>query len=86
MAPSAGVIRCAGEAYVKTGSAAQVVELYAEAVSVEDPAGTEVRTTWEAIGEFYAVIENFDQTVVSSHARDRRKRSRVSFLADCQSG
>lgn len=64
MAPSAEAIRKTVHAYmnaVATGTADEVVALYAEGATVEDPVGTDVRTTREAIHEFYAVIENFDQ-------------------------
>ncbi|WNF41794.1 nuclear transport factor 2 family protein [Rhodococcus sp. SG20037] len=64
MAPSAEVIRKTVDAYIETvatGTAAQVVALYAEGATVEDPVGTDVRTTRESILEFYSVIENFDQ-------------------------
>ncbi|MCY4666914.1 MAG: steroid delta-isomerase, partial [Rhodococcus sp.] len=48
MAPSAEVIRKTVDAYIETvatGTAAQVVALYAEGATVEDPVGTDVRTT-----------------------------------------
>lgn len=64
MAPSVEVIRQTVDAYldaVATGTADQVVALYADGATVEDPVGTDVRTTRESIHEFYAVIENFDQ-------------------------
>ena len=64
MAPSAEAIRKTVEAYmnaVATGTADEVVALYAESATVEDPVGTDVRTTRESIHEFYSVIENFDQ-------------------------
>ncbi|WP_205473871.1 nuclear transport factor 2 family protein [Nocardioides sp. SYSU D00038] len=47
---------------VATGTADQVLELYADGATVEDPVGTEVRTTRESIREFYAPLETMDQT------------------------
>jgi len=40
-----------------TQSADQVVPLFAEGATVEDPVGTEVRTTRESIREFFAGAE-----------------------------
>ncbi len=37
------------------------MELYAEGATVEDPVGTEVRTTRESIREFYAGLEELEQ-------------------------
>jgi steroid delta-isomerase len=52
------------EAYVDlvaTGTAADVVALYADGATVEDPVGTEVRSTRESILEFYGPLETMDQ-------------------------
>ena len=46
---------------VATGTADEVVELYAEGATVEDPVGSEVRTTRESIREFYATLEGLEQ-------------------------
>jgi steroid Delta-isomerase len=65
MAPSAEDIRKTVERYIEavaTGTADDVVALYAEGATVEDPVGTEPRTTVEALREFYGVIEPLKQT------------------------
>lgn len=46
---------------VGTGTADQILDLYAEGATVEDPVGTDVRTTRESIREFYAAIEPLEQ-------------------------
>ena len=46
---------------VASGSAADVVALYAEGATVEDPVGSEVRTTRESILEFYGALEGMEQ-------------------------
>ena len=48
-------------AHVATGTADQLLELFAEGATVEDPVGSEVRTTRESIREFYAGLEPLDQ-------------------------
>ena len=65
MAPSAEDIRKTVERYIEavaTGTADDVVSLYAEGATVEDPVGTEPRTTVESLREFYGVIEPLKQT------------------------
>ncbi|MBC2641009.1 MULTISPECIES: nuclear transport factor 2 family protein [unclassified Rhodococcus (in: high G+C Gram-positive bacteria)] len=65
MAPSAEDIRKTVERYIEavaTGTADDVVALYAEGATVEDPVGTEPRTSVESLREFYAVIEPLKQT------------------------
>ncbi|RDI30590.1 steroid delta-isomerase [Rhodococcus sp. AG1013] len=64
MAASRESIRSTVESYIKavaSGTADDVLALYAEGASVEDPVGTEPRTTRESIREFYAIIEPLDQ-------------------------
>jgi steroid delta-isomerase len=46
---------------VGKGTAEQILELYADGATVEDPVGSEVRTTRESIHEFYAAIEPLEQ-------------------------
>ena len=48
-------------ARVATGTTEEVLELFAEGATVEDPIGTEVRTTREAIREFYSGLEGLEQ-------------------------
>jgi steroid delta-isomerase len=43
--------------YVGAGAAEKLVALFAEGSTVEDPVGSEVRTTRESIREFYATLE-----------------------------
>lgn len=64
MAPSADVIRKTVDAYVQAvaqGTVGDVLALYAEGATVEDPVGSEVRTTEASIREFYAVLEPLEQ-------------------------
>jgi steroid Delta-isomerase len=52
------------EQYVATvagGTTEEVLELFAEGATVEDPVGTEVRNTREAIREFYSGLEGLEQ-------------------------
>jgi steroid Delta-isomerase len=46
---------------VADGTADEIVALYAEGATVEDPVGSEVRTTRAAIREFYATLEGMEQ-------------------------
>ena len=48
-------------ARVATGTTDEIMELYAEGATVEDPVGTEVRSTPESIREFYAALEGLEQ-------------------------
>jgi steroid delta-isomerase len=64
MAASPEKIREVVEQYVArvaTGTTDQVLELYAEGATVEDPVGSEVRSTREAIREFYSGLEGLEQ-------------------------
>ena len=47
--------------YVATGTTDQVLSLYADGATVEDPVGTDVRTTRESIAEFYGTLEGMEQ-------------------------
>ena len=65
MVPAADVVRKAVDAYVQAvahGTVDDILALYAEGATVEDPVGTEVRTTEQAIREFYAVLEPLEQS------------------------
>lgn len=46
---------------VGTGTAEEILALYADGATVEDPVGSEVRTTRDSIREFYAAIEPLEQ-------------------------
>jgi steroid delta-isomerase len=48
-------------ARVATGTTEEVLELFAEGATVEDPIGTEVRTTREAIRKLYSGLEGLEQ-------------------------
>ena len=48
-------------ARVATGTTDAVMELFADGATVEDPVGSEVRSTPEAIREFYAGLEGLEQ-------------------------
>ncbi|MGW0042130.1 nuclear transport factor 2 family protein [Rhodococcus sp. NPDC003348] len=66
MAPSRESIVATIEAYVKavaSGTVDDVLALYAPGATVEDPVGTEVRTTEEQLREFYGIIEPLEQVV-----------------------
>jgi steroid delta-isomerase len=47
---------------VATGTADQIVALYADDATVEDPVGSDVLSGAEAIRGFYATLEGLDQT------------------------
>ena len=64
MAASNERIREVVEAYVdrvSNGSVDEVLALYADGATVEDPVGTEVREGLDAIREFYAPLEELEQ-------------------------
>lgn len=48
-------------ARVATGTTDEIMELYADGATVEDPVGSEVRSTPEAIRAFYAPLEALEQ-------------------------
>src|ERR1044072_3661652 len=48
-------------ARVATGTTDEIMELYADGATVEDPVGTEVRSTPESIREFYSGLEAMEQ-------------------------
>lgn len=50
-------------AYVElltSGTAEQIVDLYADGATVEDPIGAPIRSTREELIEFYSIITNLD--------------------------
>ncbi|QIG44450.1 SnoaL-like domain-containing protein [Nocardioides anomalus] len=59
-------------ARVATGSTAEVMALFADGATVEDPVGSGVRSTPEAIREFYATLEGLEQAgeVLSARIAD----------------
>ncbi|MDM7491088.1 nuclear transport factor 2 family protein [Rhodococcus sp. CSLK01-03] len=65
MAPTPAAIRATVESYIRSvakGTTDEVLALYAPGATVEDPVGTDVRTTEESLREFYAMIEPLTQT------------------------
>jgi steroid delta-isomerase len=64
---------------VATGTAAEVVALYADGATVEDPVGTEVRTTRESILEFYGPLEQMQQEGRLLHARVAGNEAAFAF-------
>ncbi len=46
---------------VAHGTADEVLAMYADGATVEDPVGSELRTTRESIREFYAALEGLEQ-------------------------
>jgi len=64
MAASNERIREVIEAYVDrvaNGTTEEVLALYADGATVEDPVGTDVRGTRESIREFYSGLEGLEQ-------------------------
>ncbi len=64
MAASKERIREVVDEYVRlvgTGTAAEIVALYAEDATIEDPVGSDVLTGPEAITAFYAGLEDLEQ-------------------------
>ena len=64
MAASPDRIRAVVDDYVRlvgTGTADEIVALYADDATVEDPVGTEVRRGRAAIRDFYAPLEAMEQ-------------------------
>lgn len=64
---------------VAGGSSADVVALYADGATVEDPVGSEVRTTRESIAEFYGALDGLEQSGKLLHARVAGNEAAFSF-------
>lgn len=64
---------------VATGSSTDVVALYADGATVEDPVGSEVRTTRESIAEFYGALDSMEQTSRLLHARVAGNEAAFAF-------
>ncbi|GAA4709544.1 nuclear transport factor 2 family protein [Nocardioides conyzicola] len=72
MAASADRIRQVVDDYIRlvgSGTADEIVALYAEDATVEDPVGTDVRTGHASIREFYATLEGLQQETRLVEAR-----------------
>ena len=84
MAASNERIREVIEAYVDrvaNGTTDEVLALYADDATVEDPVGTEVRSTRESIREFYSGLEGLEQEgrLVTARIAGGRRRSSSSW-------
>lgn len=64
---------------VATGSSADVVALYADGATVEDPVGSPVRTTREEIAEFYGALDGLEQEGRLLHARVAGNEAAFAF-------
>lgn len=65
MTPTPEAVEKTVDAYVRSvahGTVDDILALYAEGATVEDPVGSEVRATESSIREFYAVLEPLDQS------------------------
>ena len=64
MTPSPDAIRATVENYLKfvaSGTVDEIISLFAADATVEDPVGTDVRTTEASLREFYGIIEPLKQ-------------------------
>lgn len=66
-------------ALVASGTPDEIMALYADGATVEDPVGSEVRTTRESIREFYAVLESMQQQGTVGHVRIAGSEAAFSF-------
>ncbi|KRB78660.1 steroid delta-isomerase [Nocardioides sp. Root190] len=64
---------------VATGASADVVALYADGATVEDPVGSEVRTTRESIAEFYGALDGLEQSAKLLHVRVAGNEAAFAF-------
>ncbi|MFC4603860.1 nuclear transport factor 2 family protein [Rhodococcus kronopolitis] len=71
------------EGYIKSvagGTVDDVLALYADGATVEDPVGTEPRTTVEALREFYGIIEPLEQTGVLGMVKIAGSEAAFNFV------
>ncbi|GAA3529876.1 nuclear transport factor 2 family protein [Nocardioides daeguensis] len=64
---------------VATGSSADVVALYADGATVEDPVGSDVLTTREQIAAFYGALDGLEQEGRLLFARVAGNEAAFSF-------
>ena len=64
---------------VAGGHSADVVALYADGATVEDPVGSEVRTTRESIAEFYGALDGLEQSARLVHVRVAGNEAAFAF-------
>lgn len=64
---------------VATGASADVVALYADGATVEDPVGTDVRRTREEIAEFYGALDGLEQSATLLHVRIAGNEAAFAF-------
>ncbi len=77
------------EQYVATvagGTTDEVLALFADGATVEDPVGTEVRSTREAIREFYSGLEGLEQVGRVITARIAGGEAAFLFEFDTKAG
>jgi steroid delta-isomerase len=82
-------IRATIENYVKavaTGTTDDVMALYADGATVEDPVGTEVRRTPESIREFYSALEDMEQVGTLGIVRIAGNEAAFSFELATRAG
>ena len=73
-------------ALVATGTADEIVALYAEGATVEDPVGSTVLTDRAAIHAFYATLEGLDQETRLLEARIAGGQAAFLFEVVTRSG
>ncbi len=71
---------------VATGASADVVALYAEGATVEDPVGSDVLTTREQIAAFYATLDSLEQEGRLLFARVAGNEAAFSFELATRAG
>lgn len=71
---------------VATGSSADVVALYADGATVEDPVGSEVLTTREQIAGFYGALDGLEQEGRLIHARVAGNEAAFAFELATKAG
>jgi steroid delta-isomerase len=89
MAASNERIREVIEAYVDrvaNGTTDEVLALYADDATVEDPVGTEVRSTRESVREFYSGLEGLEQEGRLLSARIAGGQAAFQFELATQAG
>jgi len=89
MAASNERIREVVHAYVDrvgNGTSAEVVALYAEGATVEDPVGAEVLTTREQIAAFYGNLDGLEQETTLLEARIGGGRAAFLFRISTRVG
>ena len=71
---------------VAHGTTEQIVALYADGATVEDPVGSEVRSGREAIREFYSTLEGLEQEGTMLTARIAGSQAAFQFELATRAG